>query len=164
MRYRLPSSRTQKGFSLVELIVTVGVLGIITGIAITYYGGTLDSSKRVVAKEMAETLNLGLKKHAQVNYAFNLAANDSSADDETAIVRSLQFHHPTDLVPGAPFVRPNWHPVASNSAEEFRLRWNGRIFLVVEPGTAGTGLKVAFQASDYGENYDFPDDFVPVGG
>ncbi len=164
MRYRLPSSRNQKGFSLVELIVTVGVLGVITGIAITYYGGTFDSSKRVVAKEMAETLNLGLKKHGQINYQFNLTADDASADDETAIVRSLQYRHPTDPVPGAPFLRPNWHPVASNSAEEFRLRWNGRVFLLIEPGTAGTGLKVAFQASDYGENYDFPDDFVPVGG
>ena len=164
MNAKLRRARGGGAFSLVELVVTVGVLGVITAIAVTYYGGTFDSSKNVVAGQMAETLNLGLKKYAQVNYEFNLAADDASADDELAILRSLQYRDALDPVPGAPFVRPDWNPVGSSDAEDYRLSWNGQIFVLIEPGTAGTGLKVAFQATDYGENYNFPDDFVPVGG
>ncbi len=156
--------RRAAGFSLVELIVTIGVLGVLAALAVVNYGGTLDSSKLVVAKEVAETVNLALKKHAQVNYAFNLAADDAGTTDELAIVRSLQYRNPSDPAPGAPFVRPNWHPVGSSSSEDYRLRWNGKIFVILEPGTAGSGLKVAFRASDYGENYDFSGGFTPVGG
>lgn len=155
---------TASAFSLVELVVTIGVLGVISGISLSYFGGTFKGSKNVVASEMAETLNLGLKKHAQVNYEFNLTADDDDTADEIAIVRSLQYRHPTSPAPGAPFVRPNWHPVGSDDEEEYRLRWNGTVFEILKPETAGSGLKIAFGASDYGENYTFPNDFTPVGG
>ena len=51
----------------------------------------------------------------------------------------------------------------SSNIEAYRLRWNGELFHVLEPGTAGSGIKVEFDASDYSLNYTFPDDFVPVG-
>lgn len=149
--------------SLAEVIVTIGVLGIISGIALSYFGGTLEASRSVVAREVAETLNLGLKKHAQVEYVFGLAANDDTSADEIAIVRSLQYRDPLDPAPGAPFVRPNWHPIGSDDDEEFRLQWNGMVFVVLAPGTSGTGIMVEFDASDYGENYIFPDGFKPIG-
>ncbi|MFP6872251.1 MAG: prepilin-type N-terminal cleavage/methylation domain-containing protein [Verrucomicrobiales bacterium] len=151
------------GFSLVEMIVTVAVLAIITSIAITYFGGTLDASRSVVAEDVATVLNNGLKKHSQVNYEFNLAADNSATDDEIAIVRSLQWRDSSNLIPGAPFVPQNWRPVGNSDAGEYRLRWNGKVFTVLEPGIPGSGIKVQFDASDYSLNYTFPDDFVPVG-
>jgi prepilin-type N-terminal cleavage/methylation domain-containing protein len=161
----MPTGRGRNSaFSLVELVVTIGVLGVISGISLSYFGGTLKSSKSVVANEMAETLNLGLKKHAQVNYEFNLDADDDDSADEIAVVRSLQYRHPTNPAPGAPFVRSNWHPVGSDDDADFRLRWNGTVFEILKPETEGSGIKVDFGASDYGENYTFPNDFTPVGG
>ena len=155
--------RRNCGFSLVEMIVTVAVLAVITSIAISYFGGTLDASRSVVAEDVATALNNGLKKHSQVNYEFNLPADNSATDDEIAIVRSLQWRDPSNLIPGAPFVPQNWHPVGNSDVSEYRLRWNGKVFNVLEPGASGSGIKVQFDASDYSLNYTFPDDFVPVG-
>ena len=151
------------GFSLVEVIVTVAVLVVISSLAIKYFGGTLDASRSVVAEDVMTVINNGLKKHSQMNYAFNLPADHGGVDDEIAILRSLQWRDPVDLVPGAPFIPGNWHPVESYDIEEYRLRWNGKLFNVLEPGTSGSGIKVQFDASDYSLNYTFPDDFVPVG-
>ena len=163
MRLRDHQSATERGFSLVEIIVTVAILAVITSVAIKYFGGTLGASRSVVAEDVMTAINNGLKKHSQVNYAFNLPANDESGDDEIAIVRSLQWRDPYNLVPGAPFIPGNWNPVESSNIEAYRLRWNGELFHVLEPGTAGSGIKVEFDASDYSLNYTFPDDFVPVG-
>jgi len=151
-------------FSLVELIVTIAILGVLSGVSLSYFGGTLKGSRSIVAKEVAETLNLGLKKHGQVEYEFVLAADDDATTDEIAIVRSLQYRDPSNPAPGAPFVRANWHPTGSDDDDEFRLQWNGTVFVVLAPGISGSGIKVEFDASDYGENYTFPDDFELVGG
>ena len=155
--------REDCGFSLVEVIVTVAVLVVITSVAIQYFGGTLDASRSVVAEDVMTVINNGLKKHSQVNYEFNLPADHGGTDDEIAILRSLQWRDPFNLVPGAPFIPQNWHPVESFDIEEHRLRWNGKVFNVLEPGISGSGIKVQFDASDYSLNYTFPDDFVPVG-
>ena len=156
-------NRGDCGLSLVEMIVTVAVLAVIASIAITYFGGTLDASRSVVAEDVATALNNGLKKHSQVNYKFNLSADNSATDDEIAIIRSLQWRDSSNLVPGAPFVPQNWHPVGDSDVGEYRLRWNGKVFIVLEPGVSGSGIKIQFDASDYSLNYIFPDDFVPVG-
>ena len=155
--------RKNCGFSLVEVIVTVGVLVVITSIAIKHFGGTLDASRSVVAEDVMTVINNGLKKHSQVNYEFNLPADNGATDDEIAIVRSLQWRDPANLVPGAPFIPESWQPLESSDIKEYRLRWNGKLFNVLEPGTSGSGIKVNFDASDYSLNYTFPDDFVPVG-
>ncbi|MCP4849241.1 MAG: prepilin-type N-terminal cleavage/methylation domain-containing protein [Verrucomicrobiaceae bacterium] len=155
--------RKNCGFSLVEVIVTVTVLVVITSIAIKYFGGTLDASRSVVAEDVMTVINNGLKKHSQINYEFNLSADHEGTDDEIAILRSLQWRDPVNLVPGAPFIPGNWQPVPSSDIKEYRLRWNGKVFNVIEPGASGSGIKVQFDASDYGLNYTFPDDFVPVG-
>ncbi len=141
----------------------VAVLVIITSIAIKYLGGTLDASRSVVAKDVMTVINNGLKKHSQVNYEFNLSADHGGTDDEIAILRSLQWRDPANPVPGAPFIPENWQPVESSDNKEYRLRWNGKMFNVLEPGISGSGIKVQFDASDYSLNYTFPDDFVPVG-
>ena len=143
--------------------MTVAVLVVISSLAIKYFGGTLDASRSVVAEDVMTVINNGLKKHSQMNYAFNLPADHDGVADEIAILRSLQWRDPVDLVPGAPFIPNNWNPVESSDIKEYRLRWNGELFNVLEPGTSGSGIKVQFDASDYSLNYTFPDDFVPVG-
>ena len=158
------SFRAIHAFSLAEIIMVVGVTAVIVAVSIPHLGETFGRSQDVVANEVRETLNLALKKHAQVNYEFVLAADDTKSDDEFAILRSLQWRDPSDPATGAPYVRPDWDPSASSNDNDFRLAWTGRIFRVLRPGTAGHGIKVDFEATDYGENYTFPNDFAPVGG
>ena len=96
--------QSRAGMSLVEIITVIGVLGVIVSLVLPNWGETFKGSRGVVAKEILATLNLSLKEHEQVNYKFKLAADADSADDELAIVRSLQFRDPLDPAPGSPFV------------------------------------------------------------
>lgn len=147
---------------MTEVVVMVAIMGILSAIAIASYGGTKKGSEQTVAKELVETLNLGLKKFAQINHEISLAANDAASSDEVLVLRSLQWRDPLDPSPGSPYVRPNFNPVGSSSADDYRVRWNGRVFTLVVPKTAGTGLKVNFQAKDYGANHTFPPGYTPV--
>ena len=61
-----------------------------------------------------------------------------------SIVRTLQWRNADDPSPGAPFLRPDWHPVVSSALSDFRLQWNGNQFVVTWPGEVGVGLCVKF--------------------
>ena len=150
-------------FSVVELIIVVAMLGIITSIAVPQLGGVLSNSKEVLVKDFAENLNKAVKKHSQLNYDIKISSDDSIAGEEMSIVRTLQWRNADDPSPGAPFLRPDWHPVVSSALSDFRLQWNGNQFVVTWPGEVGVGLCVKFDGSDYGLNYKFPKDFVFAG-
>ena len=66
-----------RGFSIVELMIVVTMLGIITSIAIPQLSGVLSNSKEVLVKDFSETLNKAVKKHSQLNYDIKLEADDS---------------------------------------------------------------------------------------
>ncbi len=161
MKARTPATQAG-GFSLTEMVVTVAIMGILSAVAVVSFSNTKQGTGDAVAKELVETLNLGLKKFSQINYEFSLAAADAASTDEFLVLRSLQWRDPLDPSPGAPYVRPNFNPVASSSLDDYRVRWNGRVFTLVPPKTAGTGLKVDFQAGDYGANYTFPTGYAPT--
>ena len=152
-----------RGFSIVELMIVVTMLGIITSIAIPQLSGVLSNSKEVLVKDFSETLNKAVKKHSQLNYDIKLEADDSLAAEEISIIRTLQWRGHVDPVPGSPFLRQDWHPVVSSSVSDFRLQWNGNQFVVIWPGEYGVGVWVKFDGSDYGLNYKFPEDFLPAG-
>ena len=67
--------------------------------------------------------------------------------DEDEVLALLQTRDVTFL--GSPYVRPDWNPIESTSAGDYRITWAGRTFLLLKPGTSGTGLKVDFEAGDY---------------
>jgi|TARA_B110000196_G_C20974334_1_gene580287 type II secretory pathway pseudopilin PulG len=152
-----------RAFSIVELIIVVAMLGIITSIAIPQLGGVLSDSKEVVVKDFVESLNKAIKKHNQLNYKIEISRDDSMAGEEVSIIRTLQWRDDNTPAPGAPFLKPNWHPVVSSAVSDYRLQWNGNVFVAIWPGEAGVGVWVKFDGSDYGLNYQFPKTYVPVG-
>ncbi len=155
--------KINRGFSIVELMIVVAMLGVITSIAVPQLGGVLSNSKEVLVKDFVESLNKAVKKHSQLNYDIKISRDDSLAGEEISIIRTLQWRDATALAPGAPFLRQDWHPIVSSSASDFRLQWNGNDFVVIWPGEVGVGVWVKFDGSDYGINYEFPKNYVPIG-
>lgn len=156
------------GFSLTELIVTVAVLGVMAGIAISSFGNVNLASRNAQAQNITEKLNRALKEFGQSNWNITTASNAGSTTDEFKVLRSLQWKpastaNNTRIVVGAPFVSPVWNPSGSSSSTEFRVRWNGFEFDLLPPGTAGTGLKLTFDGTDHTTPYAFPNDYKPEG-
>ena len=157
------SHRSRLGMSLVELLMVVGVIATLSAIAIPAYTGSVDTSRATFAREMVENLNGAVHRFAEGNYELVVTAVDGDTSDELAVLRTLQYKRPLYPVPGSPYFRPNWNPVSSSSTADFRIKWTGRLFTLVSPGTTGTGLKVDFNNTDFTTNYQFPANYTMAG-
>jgi len=150
--------------SLVEILVSISIIAILSMIAIPTYMSYFTSSKDTLASSLLETLNTAVHRFNEGNYELNVAAGtDSSASVELSIVRTLQYRNPLNPKVGSPYVHPRWNPVASSNSSDHRIKWKGTLFVLLTPGTAGSGLKVDFNAGDMGTPYTFPADFTMAG-
>jgi len=150
-------------FSIVELLVVLAMIGIITSIAIPQLGGILPNSKDILASEFVENINRSLKKHNQSNYKIRYPKDDFIAGDEILIVRTLQWRNQNSPAPGSPYLRQDWHPVVSSNDSDYRLKWNGSEFVLISPPLKGIGIRLSFDGSDYGRNYQFHEGYEPIG-
>lgn len=66
----MKSMKTQNGYTLTELIITVGLIGILAGMAIPAYTGYLKVSKHTTAMQNAEQLALFLDNYYYENGAY----------------------------------------------------------------------------------------------
>lgn len=154
----------RRGISLVEVLVSISIIAILSMIAIPTYMSYFGSSKNALASSLLETLNTAVHRFNEGNYELNVAAGtDSSASVDLAIVRTLQYRNPLYPKVGSPYVHPRWNPVASSNTSDYRIKWKGTLFVLLTPGTPGSGLKVNFDAGDMGTPYTFPADFTMAG-
>lgn len=54
------SAKTVRGFSLVEILLVVAVIGILSGVAMTYVGGASENSRNLVARQQQVQLQTAL--------------------------------------------------------------------------------------------------------
>ncbi|MCB1234915.1 MAG: prepilin-type N-terminal cleavage/methylation domain-containing protein [Verrucomicrobiae bacterium] len=159
--------RRVRGMSLVEMIITVAVVGILGGITIGTFGNVVDRGKDNIAQNLVETLNHATREFSHANWDLRFNAIEASGGDEMLVLRSLQWRAPDgasdELIPKGPFMRPDWNPSTSDSTEDWRIQWTGSAWKLLKPETAGAGIKVIFDGSDLGTVYVFPDNFTPVG-
>ena len=154
------------GFSLVEVLTTVAVIGIIAAIAVPTIGNVVEGSRKGVAENVVATLNKATKEFGYSQWDIVTVAAPATPDDEILILRSLQWRDPDtsgELNPKGPFMRPDWNPSTSNDTEDYRITWNGSAWRLLEPGSAGSGLRLLFDGSDLGTSVVHGADFSPVG-
>ncbi|MGI9242930.1 MAG: pilus assembly FimT family protein, partial [Verrucomicrobiales bacterium] len=137
VRSKLPSKGRgcQAGYSLVEMIVTVTVIGVMLGVAIKTFSSVNERSRDIIANEVKEAVNLGVKKFSQGSYKIETAADPDATTDESVVLTLLQTRD--DTIPGTPFVDPKWAPIASSSSADHRIEWVGEIFVLLKPGVEG---------------------------
>jgi type IV pilus assembly protein PilE len=159
----LVCQRRARGFTLMELVVTVSVVGLLAAVAIPSYSGYYSATESTVARNLVETLNGAVHRFNECNYELNVPAVASSTTDEMSIVRTLQYRNPTNPVVGSPYLKTDWNPVASSSSNDYRIVWAGTLFQLLSPGQTGTGLKVQCDGGDIGAPYVFPPGFTLAG-
>lgn len=153
----------RRGFTMTEVTIVVAIAGIMSAIAIPSYTGYLDKSRAAIASNLLETVNNGLHRFNEANYELLYPASDGTTTDELAVLRTLQYRKPVNPIVGSPYVRNNWSPTSSSNTQDYRIVWTGSLFKLLPPGQSGTGLKVAFDASDLGTPYNFPSNFSMAG-
>ena len=148
------------GLSLVDMIITVSIVGIMAAVAVTGYKGFVENSSSAVAKNTVETLNYAVSKYIQIDGTklYDLTADNSSSDDEMKVLYNLQYD---DGDPGKPYMRQDYSPSVSSSTEDYRAVWNGTTYELKEPGEAGAGLKIELSGKDFGRINTIPVDFTP---
>jgi len=167
MKHTSMSSSSKRGISLVEMMITIAVIGIISAIAIPTVGDVLGKSKDVVADNVVQALNKATREFSHSQWDLKLTAIPDNGADELALLRTLQWREPThagsELNPKGPFMRIDWNPSLSTTASDYRIEWTGSAWKLLPPGTAGGGLKVDFEGTDLGSPYIHDDDFTPIG-
>ncbi|MAS93028.1 MAG: hypothetical protein CMO55_07500 [Verrucomicrobiales bacterium] len=155
-----------KAFSLVEMLVTIAVIGILAAIAVPTIGNVVEGSRRGVAENLVQTLNKATREFSHSQWDLRTNPVPSSGGDEMLVLRTLQWRDPDtsgELNPKGPFMKNDWNPTTSSSNEDYRAEWTGSVWKLLEPGTEGAGLKIIFDGSDLGTTYKHDDAFTPVG-
>jgi len=157
--------RTPGGFSMTELVIVISVIGVLATIAITSFNHMISGGKDAVAGERREMLNQALHRFSQQNYDMVFNRMDTGAADEMVILRTLQYRdpNPNRSKIGSPYFDPRYNPATSSASHTYRLRWTGRNYELLRPGTDGSGLLMNFDSTDFTEPFQFPPNFQMAG-
>ncbi|MEM6916861.1 MAG: prepilin-type N-terminal cleavage/methylation domain-containing protein [Verrucomicrobiota bacterium] len=158
--------KTIQGFSLVELVITIAVIGILSAIAIPSIGNVVEGSRRGVAENVVQTLNKATREFSHSQYDLRTTPVAASGGDEMLILRTLQWRDPDtsgELNPKGPFMKTDWNPTTSTDSSHYRAEWTGSTWRLLEPDTTGAGLRIIFDGSDLGTPYVHDASFTPIG-
>ena len=117
----------------------------------------------------SESLNRAVLNFNQANWDIPTAANNAATTDEFIVLRSLQYKWPTGagpLKPGSPYFNAQYNPTTSSDTTKHRIRWNGRTFDLLRPGTRGIRARFLkpFDGSDRTvAEHIFPTGYKPAG-
>ena len=129
----------QGGFTLVELLATVAIIGILAGIAISQSTSVLPEARQEAGIDAMNLLNRGVQHYNQVNSEITIpAASDTT--DEVAVLALLKTR--STSAPGSPYIPAEFTVISSNDTGILRMYWTGRFFKAIPEGTTGTGIAI----------------------
>ena len=149
--------------SLVEIVVVVGVMGVMATVGVSVFQNIQEKSKDQIARSVVEKLNKAVHDYNHAYKPLDTPFLETSGDDEKAILMTLQYREPVNPGVGEPYMRPDWKPTRTSDTTEYRYVWRGRNWDLLKPGETGAGLKVLFDATDIGEMVVFPPDYTRFG-
>ncbi len=153
----------KSGFSLVEVVVSIAVMGVIASVAVVAIGRVTTASREAVAQNVVAKLNNATKEFGHAQWELYSGVEDNSADDERHLLQTLQWQDPSiEIGVAGPFMRTDWIPQSSDQPDDYRIIWTGSYWRLAVPGENGVGLKVDFESRDMATHYIHPDDFQPV--
>jgi prepilin-type N-terminal cleavage/methylation domain-containing protein len=158
------SIKRPRGYSMPEIMVTIAIVGVLAAIALVSFGNVNDAARMAQAENQVAQLNSAVRGFGQGNWDIRTVKDDGLTTDEFLVLRSLQFKPTASsgrFDSGAPYFPPTWNPTSSSASTEYRVRWNGRNFQLLVPGTSGTGLLLRFDGTDQTAPYAFPTNFSP---
>ena len=165
IRTSISPVRTALAFSLTEMVTTVSILGILASIVVVQMSDNYSAARDILAQDRLEMLNRGLSECAASVREYVVTREDARTTDELRVLMEMQYRNPdpdkADI--NSPFIEPRYRPTTSSSLQDYRIRWTGRRFELLRPGTTGSGLKVVFDGSDIGEPREYPPNFNPFG-
>lgn len=153
------------GYSMTEMIIAISVIGVMAGVLIPGMTGVVSGSKESLAAGKLEMLNQALNAYGHSWKEYTYTPNNSSAADELTVVLDLQYRNPDEdkALTGSPFLRTDYRPSTSSSADDYRIVWTGYRFKLLEPGEPGVGIRVDFDGSDIGTPFVFPPNYSSSG-
>jgi type IV pilus assembly protein PilE len=77
--------KTHKGFTLIELMITVAIIGIIASIAYPSYQGVIVSTNRGAAQADLMSLAAAMERHKAASFSYKAAADSASDTGKPAI-------------------------------------------------------------------------------
>jgi len=162
-----PHRRPRRGFTLPEILTVIAIIGVLAAISIPAYTGITSTAQNVEAGDFVESLNRAVLRFGQANWDIPTAANNPAVTDEVTVLLSLQFKWSArqagrELRLGSPYFTPKYNPATSSNSTTHRIRWNGRSFELLKPGTSGSGLLKTFDGRDQ-KDCVFPNGFLPAG-
>ncbi len=161
MLQTLIQRKPRAGFSFVELIITLAIMGLLAAVAIPVYSNVTKSSGETIATDHVESLNRAVAKFSQNCWRLPSPADNSVTTDEFVVLRSIQYRFPiSNPKVGSPYFDPRYNPTASSSTNDLRIRWNGTGFELLKTGTAGSGLRYN-GGNEYTTPSSFPNGYQP---
>lgn len=147
------------------MIITISVLGILTGVVIVMMQGSFGASQETLARSRVEMLNSALHTWSTANREMSFIRRDESTADELIVLRDLQYRNPDEdkAAIGSPYVPPEYNPQGSSALAEYRIRWNGRSYELLLPGQPGSGFLMVFDGSDFTKPFQFPPNYQSSG-
>lgn len=135
------AGRGAAGFSLVEIVVVIAVIGILAFLLVPAFQEVLPNSKYSTAMANLELLNQAVLKYNQARQEIFLTSVPSATSDEEDIAKRLQYRGPeATAYPGSPFLDSTLTITSTDGIDTYRASWNGRMFQMLPAGTAGSGL------------------------
>lgn len=82
--------KNQKGFSLVELLIVIAIMGVLAAVAFSMFAGVLGNSKRRADERTADQIAKALTAYMVDSGDANLDGFGTDKDDAEAVITKLQ--------------------------------------------------------------------------